>query len=196
MSTQNARARAYVAPLLLGLVALVAACAPPPLPPGIYFNPPSVGYVNHQYTPTATSSNGMPITFSLDGSSTGCSLTGGVLLYETVGNCVVNADQAGSGALPQVRRTITIHECPTLRAGVWTGPSGTTATVNISGSFFTGTADLTALGFGLQAIAGTVNCEIVNMTFNSTPLTGVLSPDGTVLTGSYSGITITLNAPV
>ena len=94
-----------------------------------------------------------------------------------------------------MRRTINIYECPTLRSGVWTGPLGATATIEVTGSSFTGTADLRSLGQGLQAVAGTVTCEVVNMTFNTTPLAGELSPDGKVLTGSYNGISISLNAP-
>ena len=65
-----------VVPLLAGLVAMLAAsCAPAPTAPkGIVFNPPTVGYVGQQYVPKATAPNSLPISFSLDATSTGCSL--------------------------------------------------------------------------------------------------------------------------
>ena len=51
------------------------------------------------------------------------------------------------------------------------------------------------MGFGVQLFGGSVSCEVVNMTFNGTPLTGVLSPDGSTLSSNYQGIDITLVAP-
>ena len=193
------RTRVLVAPLLLSLVALMsAACAPEPTPTGIFFYPPSVSYVNHLYTPTATSSNNLPVSFALDATSTGCSYIGGVLNFEAVGTCVVNASQVGDAtnpAFPTVQRKISIYNCPVLRSGIWTGPLGLSANVVVDGASFTGTVDLTSQGFGVQTFAGLVTCEVVNMTFNSTPLTGTLSYDGKVLSSSYNGLDIVLNAP-
>src|SRR4051794_11282698 len=147
MTTSRTRLRAAAAPLLIGLVALLgAACAPPPAAPtGISFNPPGIGYVGKQYVPTASAANKLPVSFSLDSASTGCSLTSGVLHFDAVGSCITPADQPGDAPnppLPQVRRTITIYGCPPLRAGVWTGPQGTSATVVLGGSTFSGTVDL------------------------------------------------------
>ena len=202
MSTTNSRRRALVAPLLLGLMAMViAACVPEPeYPPyyGIYFYPPSVGYVGKFYTPTATATSGLPVSFALDPSSTGCSLVDGVLTYNSVGSCVVNADQAGDAthaASAQVRKTISVRNCPPMRAGVWSGPLGLSANVIVNGSTFTGSVDLSSLGYGVQVFAGTVNCDVASMTFNNTPLTGWLSPDGSTLSSSYNGIDIVLTAP-
>lgn len=200
MSTSHTRVRVYAAPLLLAIIGLVvSACAPPPTTPkGISFHPPGIGYVGKQYTPKATSSSGLPVTFALDASSSGCSFVDGIVYFDSVGSCVINADQPGDAthpADPQVQRTITIYECPPLRPGVWTGPQGLSATVAVYGSTFSGTVDLTSLGYGVQAFGGTISCEVVNMTFNSTPLTGTLSHDGNTLTSSYSGISIVLHAP-
>lgn len=200
MSPSRSRARVLAAPLVFGLLALVStACAPEPPPyRGIVFNPPSFTYVGKQFTPTATSTSGLPVSLALDPSSTGCTFVGGVLSFVAVGNCVVNANQPGDGTIPadpQVQKTIRIFNCPPLRSGLWTGPLNLSANVVATGSSFTGTVDLSSLGFGVQLFAGTVSCEVVNMTFNGTPLTGVLSPDGTVLSSNYNGLDIVLNAP-
>ncbi len=200
MTPARTRLRITAAPLLVGLVAVLgAACAPPPaVPTGISFHPPSVGYVGKQYVPKATAANKLPVSFSLDDLSTGCSLTGGVLYFDAVGSCVVLADQPGDATNPpldQVRRTITVYECPPLRSGLWTGPQGTSATVIAGGATFSGTVDLSAFGAGVQPFAGTVDCDLVQMTFNGTSLSGRLSYDGLRLSSSFNGISIVLNAP-
>jgi hypothetical protein len=50
------------------------------------------------YAPTATGGgSGNPVTFSIDATtSTVCSISGGVVTYQHVGTCVVDADQAGN----------------------------------------------------------------------------------------------------
>lgn len=199
MSTVHRRARLVVAPLLVALGLVTVACAPPPPPyKGIVFNAPSVGYVGKQYTPKATSTSGLPVTLTLDATSTGCSFAGGVVSFDAVGTCVINANQPGDGTIPadpQVQRKIQVHTCPPLRSGRWTGPMNLSADVTATGSSFTGTVDLSSLGYGVQVFAGTVNCEVASMTFNGVPLTGRLSPDGGTLSSSYQGISIVLHAP-
>ncbi|MGB3409872.1 MAG: hypothetical protein WBA45_01640 [Microthrixaceae bacterium] len=201
MTAPWTRLRHVAAPLIFGLVVVLGvACAPPPAAPtGISFYPPAVGYVGKQYVPTATAANNLPVSFSLDAPSTGCALTAGVLHFDAVGSCVVLADQPGDATnppLPQVRRTITIYECPPLRSGKWTGPEGTSANVVVSGpTSFSGTVDLSAFGAGVQSFVGTIDCDLVRMTFNGTALSGRLSPDGSMLSSSFNGIAIDLYAP-
>lgn len=200
MSASPKLMRSVAAPLLLGVVALLlSACAPPSTTPkGISFNPPKTGYVGKQYTPKATASSGLPVSFALDATSTGCSLIDGIIHFDSVGDCVINADQPGDETHPaaaQVQRTISIYDCPPLRSGLWTGPLDLSANVVASGSIFTGTVDLTSLGYGVQLFEGSVDCDVVSMTFNGTPLTGRLNPDGSRLSSSYQGISIVLHAP-
>lgn len=203
MSTSHSRSRTFTVALLLSALGLVAACVPEqPTTPfyGIRFNAPAVGYVGKTYTPTATATSGLPVTFTLDATSTGCSLVDGVVFYESPGSCVINADQAGDetyAPAKQVRRTIKVYNCPPLRSGIWTGPLSLSANVEVdpSGTFFTGTVDLSSLGYGVQLFAGSIACEVVQMTFNGVPLTGKLSPNGSTLSSSYNGIDIVLNAP-
>ena len=65
------------------------------------------------YTPTATATSGLPVTFSIDSSSTAgaCSISGGVVTFTGSGTCTVDADQPGNGswqAAPQVQQIITV----------------------------------------------------------------------------------------
>ena len=48
------------------------------------------------YTPTATASSGLAVAITLDGSSTGCALSGGVVSFTAVGTCVIDFNQAGN----------------------------------------------------------------------------------------------------
>jgi hypothetical protein len=201
MTASWTRLRFAAAPLVVGLVAVLgAACAPPvAAPTGIIFNAPAVGYLGKTFVPTPTAVNQLPVSISLATSSTGCSLTEGVVSFDAVGTCTLLADQPGDEThdpLPQVRRTIQVLPCPPLREGRWTGPEYTYADVFIGGSTtFAGTVNLAAFGAGIQSFAGTIDCDFVQMTFNGTGLSGWLSPTGSTLTSSYSGIPIVLNAP-
>jgi hypothetical protein len=74
-------------------------------------NPSPVHAGDPDYTPTATATSGLGISFSLDGSSSGCTITGGVVSFTAAGTCVVDADQAGDAtwaAAPQVSQSITV----------------------------------------------------------------------------------------
>ena len=63
------------------------------------------------YTPTATASSGLAVAITLDGSSTGCALSGGVVSFTAVGTCVIDFNQAGNGsysAAPQKQQSIAV----------------------------------------------------------------------------------------
>lgn len=62
-----------------------------------FVNAPATGTVGGSYVPVATASpSGLPVSFSVDATSTGCSLTAGTVTFDAVGTCVINADQAGN----------------------------------------------------------------------------------------------------
>jgi hypothetical protein len=58
-------------------------------------SPPSPAYVGGTYTPAASATSNDPVTFSIDASSTGCGVSGGVVSFTSQGTCVVDAVQAG-----------------------------------------------------------------------------------------------------
>ena len=67
--------------------------------------------VGNTYTPTATATSALGVTFSIDASSQGCSLAAGQVTFTGAGTCVIDADQAGDAtyaAAPQVQQTVVI----------------------------------------------------------------------------------------
>lgn len=66
------------------------------------------------YTPTATATSGLSVTFGVDSSSSAvCAISGGAISFTGVGTCVVNANQAGDsnyGAAPQVQQSFSVSK--------------------------------------------------------------------------------------
>jgi uncharacterized protein YhjY with autotransporter beta-barrel domain len=64
------------------------------------------------YTPTATATSGLTVTFTIDASSSSiCTLSAGVVSFAASGTCRINADQpgnAGYAAAPQVQQSFTV----------------------------------------------------------------------------------------
>jgi len=75
-------------------------------------NPPRFATVGGAtYTPTATGVATSPVVISADTSSTGCTLTGGVVQFITTGTCLLDANQAGDSTYApavQVQQSILI----------------------------------------------------------------------------------------
>ena len=92
------------------------------------------------YTPAATSTSGLPVTLSLDSSSTGCELDAGTVTFTGVGTCVIDANQPGDGsttaAAPQTQQSIPVAYSQTITSA----PSATFSR-GVPGSF-----DVTATG--------------------------------------------------
>src|SRR5581483_9461137 len=74
--------------------------------------PPNADRNDPPYTVTATSSSGLPVTFSLDPSSAGvCTLSGSVVSFVARGPCIIYANQPGNASwlpAPQVQRVINV----------------------------------------------------------------------------------------
>ena len=82
------------------------------------------------YTPTATATSTLGVTFSIDSSSTAgtCSISGGVVSFSSGGTCIIDANQAGNTdyfAAPQVQQSITVGETAQTISFTSTAPSET-----------------------------------------------------------------------
>ncbi len=128
-------------------------------------NPSPVTVGGAPYTPTATATSGLAVALTLDGTSTGCTLTAGVVNFTAVGTCVVDANQVGNAnynAAPQMQQSITVKgsqtitftSTPPTSAPVGGAPYTPTATAT-SGLAVTFTLDGTSTGCTLTA--GVVN---------------------------------------
>ncbi|HTX10635.1 MAG TPA: polysaccharide deacetylase family protein [Solirubrobacteraceae bacterium] len=69
------------------------------------------------YPATAIATSGLPVALTLDGSSTGCTLSGATVSFTGAGTCVIDANQAGNAIYrpaAQVRQSLTINEAKTV----------------------------------------------------------------------------------
>jgi hypothetical protein len=76
--------------------------------------PPSNAVVGGPtYTPTATATSGLDVTFTIDATATSvCSISAGVVSFDSAGTCVINADQAGNEnykPAAQVQQSFTVN---------------------------------------------------------------------------------------
>jgi|GEM_PF-1049315 len=79
---------------------------------------PLAVYQGPTYTVTATATSALPVTFSIDATSSSvCTIAGAVVSFIGTGNCVINANQAGDATwypAPQAQQTVTVG--PNLQA--------------------------------------------------------------------------------
>lgn len=83
--------------------------------------PPATVAIGQNYVVAATATSGLPVAFTIDASASGvCSLTGFVVGFSGIGDCVINANQAGNDdwlPAPQVQQTVTVSPCLALDVG-------------------------------------------------------------------------------
>ena len=92
----------------------------------ITFNAPAAGTYKGSWALLPTASSGLLVTLAVDGSTTGnaCSLSGTTVKYLNVGNCVLDANQAGNLSYlsaPRLTRTIVVGKAS--QAITFTAPS-------------------------------------------------------------------------
>jgi hypothetical protein len=72
---------------------------------------PTTAAVGSTYTPTATATSALSVVFTIDSSSSSvCTISNGVVTFNALGDCVINANQAGNTsylAAAQVQQTAT-----------------------------------------------------------------------------------------
>ena len=104
---------------------------------------PSATVGGATYTPTATSTSGLTVTITVDSlSSSICSISGGVVSFQAVGTCTLDANQAGNGnynAATQVVQNVTVTKGSQTITFTSTAPSAT-----VGGATYTPTATSTS----------------------------------------------------
>ncbi len=104
---------------------------------------PTAATPGDTYTPTATATSGLPVTFTIDGApSTVCSISAGVVSFTGVGTCTIDADQVGDSswnAAPQVQQAVTVGKADQTISFTSTAPTAATP-----GDTYTPTATATS----------------------------------------------------
>jgi hypothetical protein len=176
---------------------------------------PSATVGGAHYTPAGSSTAGLVVTFTIDGSSTAgaCSISGGVVSFTGVGSCVIDANQAGNtnyNAASQVQQTVTVGKgaqtisfsssAPAAKVGGSSytptgieGASGVAIVFTIDGSSTAGACSVSA---GVISFTGAGTCivdanEAGNSNYNAA---GQIQQSFTVGKGSQT-IAITTSAP-
>jgi hypothetical protein len=152
---------------------------------------PLLNTVGGTYTPVATASSGLPVTISVDATSSAvCAIASGVVTFSAPGSCVLNANQAGNGtfnAATQVQQSLTVGMASTT----------TTITTHTPNPSVVGTPIVVSVSVGVVAPGGgspTGNVTVSDGSSNcffSLPATSCnLTPSSTgskTLTASYTG---------
>jgi hypothetical protein len=75
---------------------------------------PTTAAFGGTYTATATASSGLPVTLTIDPTASSvCSIAGSKVTFKGVGNCVIDANQAGNatyGPAPQVQQAFSVGQ--------------------------------------------------------------------------------------
>jgi hypothetical protein len=137
--------------------------------------PPASPQVGGTYTPTASSSAGLTVAITLDGSSTGCTIASGTVTFTAAGTCVIDANQAGNLdflAATQVQQSFAVVK-------------------KSQAITFTSTAPSTAVYNGTYAVTATATSGLA-VTFSSAT-TAVCTSSGATITFVGTG-SCTVNA--
>ena len=101
---------------------------------------PSASVGGAAYNVTATASSGLTPTLTIDASSAAiCSFSGGSVIFQATGTCLINANQAGDSnwnAAPQVQQSVTVGSAGAITSSVTFSPTslgvGQTGTATIT----------------------------------------------------------------
>jgi hypothetical protein len=173
---------------------------------GVYSGPQTIAFTSSNpspvkvgaptYTPTATASSGLPVSITLDGTSSGCVLTSGVVSFPSAGTCLINANQPGGAgwlAAAQVQQSITISApvystgCTWLNAGEWNhAMSGPAAVSTLSTLTFAAgeTINISILVSSSNTGGGSFHLRIT--TLNHYDVSSGFGPVNNTFTGQYT----------
>jgi hypothetical protein len=175
---------------------------------------PTTAKVGTTYTPAATSTSGGAVTFTIDsGSASVCSISAGVITFSALGNCVINANQAGSAsylAAPQVQQTAIVtlkgdqtitftSSSPTTAkvAGVTYAPAGTSTSGGTPAfTIAAAAASICSISGGVVSFIGVGNCIVnANQTGNSNWNAATQSSQTFSVSKGVQAITFSSTAP-
>jgi LPXTG-site transpeptidase (sortase) family protein len=148
---------------------------------------PSDAVVGWAYTPAATGgASGIAVVFTIDSTATPiCSISGNTVSFQTIGNCVINANQAGNtnyNAAPQVQQSFLVGRAiPNVTA--WPIASAITYGQTLADSnLSSGSASVAgSFAFTNPSTAPNAGAALQNVTFtpddssNYSPVTGTVS---------------------
>ena len=141
------------------------------------------------YTPTATATSGLTVTITVDSSSSAiCSISGGVVSFQNVGTCTLDANQAGNGTYapaPQVQQSFNVVTQTIVQAAPTSNSTTTTAS-----SSFTDQLNSSA-GTYYGAVTYVQSTGSAYLTVSSS---GGLKTTGTLAVGSYTATGTTSDA--
>ena len=141
---------------------------------------PTTAKVGATYTLTGSASSSLAVSYTIDSTTTSiCSISGAVVTFNAIGDCKINANQAGNTsylAAPQVQQTATITQKGDQTIS-FTSTAPTTAVVG--GTTYTPTATSTSTGtvaFTIDAASSAV-CSIASgvVSFNAVGTCKVLA---------------------
>ena len=175
-------------------------------------NPGSVSIGGTAYTPTATATSGLTVTITLDASSTGCTLTAGVVHFTATGTCLIDANQAGNAnynAAAQVQQSISVgltaqtitvtSTAPAATVGGATYTPAATATSGLAVTFTidaSSTAGACSIASGVVSFTGAGSCIVDANQAGNTTYAAAPQVQQTVIVGKGTQtITITSTAP-
>ncbi len=118
------------------------------------------------YTPAATATSGLSVTFTIDSSSTSgtCSIASGVVSFSAAGTCVIDANQSGNSdyaAAPQLQQVITVAKESQTISITSTAPSETYGSLTSYTPTATATSTL-SVTFTIDASSTTGTCSIAS----------------------------------
>jgi len=140
------------------------------------------------YTPSATATSGLTVSFAVDAASAGiCTISGGSVSFTAAGTCRITADQAGNGsyaAAPQVQQSFTIGAASQTIGFTSTAP----ASAVVGGSPYTPSATATSgltVTFAIDpASAGVCTISGGSVSFTGTGTCGITADQAG--NGSYA----------
>ena len=175
---------------------------------------PTTATVGSTYSMAGTASSSLAITYTIDSTTTSiCSIASGVVTFNAIGTCKINANQAGNAsylAAPQVQQSaiVTVKGTPTITitstallpkvAGATYTPTATsTSGLAVTFTIATAAADYCSIAGGVVSFTKVGDCVINANSASTTNWNAATQVSQTMTVGKgASTVSITSTAPV